>query len=50
MTEEQKAKLIAERETLIAENEAATSWGAAVGARHERIMAINRALAEKETD
>ena len=45
-----KAKLIAERETLIAENEAATSWGAAVGARHERIMAINRALAEKETD
>ena len=49
MTEDQKAKLIAERETLIAENEAATSWGAAVGARHERIMAINRALSG-ETD
>jgi hypothetical protein len=37
--------LEAERAELIAENEAATSWGAAVGARSERIREIDSALA-----
>jgi hypothetical protein len=37
--------LEAERAELIAKNEAATSWGAAVGARSERIREIDSALA-----
>ncbi len=36
--------LLAEKAQLEAANEAATSWGAAVGARHERIKAIERLL------
>ena len=43
MTE--RAELLEERASLVAANEAATSWGAAVGARLERIMAIDRSLA-----
>jgi hypothetical protein len=37
-------KLEAERAELMAKNQAATSWGAAVGARSERIKAIDREL------
>lgn len=44
-TETERAELIAERAELIAKNEAATSWGAAVGARSERIKEIDRRLA-----
>lgn len=40
------AALQAERAELQAANEAATGWGAAVGARGERIRAINAALAQ----
>jgi len=52
MTEQQKTDLLTERAELIAANEAAKSWGAAVGARSERIQAINRALAlaQKESE
>lgn len=39
--------LKAERDQLLAENESATSWGAAVGARQERIKEINGVLAAK---
>lgn len=38
-------ELIAERAELIAKIRAATGWGAAVGARHERIKGIDRQLA-----
>ena len=38
-------ELIAERAELIAKIRAATGWGAAVGARHERINGIDRQLA-----
>lgn len=41
--------LEAERAELIAKNEAATSWGAAVGARHERIKEIDRELSALST-
>lgn len=37
-------KLLAEKARLEADNAAATGWGAAVGARHERIKEIDRAL------
>ena len=37
-------ELLAERAELMTKNAAATSWGAAVGARHERIKGIDRAL------
>lgn len=37
--------LKAERAKLIAENDAAKSWGAAVGARSERIKEIDRVIA-----
>lgn len=42
---EELVKLEAERAELIAKNEAATSWGAAVGARYERILEIDRRIA-----
>lgn len=38
------ATLLSERAGLIAENEAATNWGAAVGERSKRITAIERAI------
>ena len=38
-------KLLAEKARLEADNAAATGWGAAVGARHERIKAIDAMLA-----
>ncbi len=41
--------LEAELAELKAANEAATSWGAAVGARSERIEAIKRNLAERSS-
>ncbi|WP_416192968.1 hypothetical protein [Nitrobacter sp. TKz-YC01] len=41
----ERAELLAERSELIAKNEAATSWGAAAGARSERIKEIDRQLA-----
>jgi hypothetical protein len=44
MTHDPREALKAERAKLVADNEAATSWGAAVGARHERIKEIDRAL------
>lgn len=40
-----REELKAELKELEAANEAATSWGAAVGARYERIKAIKRSLA-----
>jgi len=40
----EREELLAERADLMAKNAAATSWGAAVGARHERIKGIDRAL------
>ena len=43
MSEELKA-LEAERAELMAKNAAATSWGAAVGARSERIKEIDQEL------
>ena len=42
---EKREELVAERAELVARNESATGWGAAVGARHERIKGIDRALA-----
>jgi hypothetical protein len=43
-----EAELRAELAELTAKNEAATSWGAAVGARSERIKAINGLLSRGE--
>ena len=40
----EREELLAERAELMAKNAAATSWGAALGARHERIKGIDRAL------
>jgi hypothetical protein len=42
------ADLKAERAQLVADNEKAAAWGAAVGARGERIAAIENALQELE--
>ncbi|SFL99911.1 hypothetical protein SAMN03159423_4811 [Bradyrhizobium sp. NFR13] len=44
-----QAELLAERAELISKNEAATSWGAAVGARSERIKAIDSELRRLES-
>jgi hypothetical protein len=44
MTHDSLEALKAERAKLVADNEAAASWGAAVGARLERIKEIDRAL------
>jgi hypothetical protein len=43
-----RAAIEKERAELIAANEAATSWGAAISARSARIVEIDRALAIKE--
>lgn len=45
-----REEMLAERAELIAKNEAATSWGAAVGARSERIKEINRHLAAMDAE
>lgn len=47
MTSETREELIAEYKELWAANEAAPSWGAAVDARHERMMGIERALGSR---
>lgn len=39
--------LVEERARLVADNEAAQGWGAAVGARHERIQEIDRELTRR---
>jgi hypothetical protein len=50
MNASQRAALEAERAELIAANEAATSWGAAIGARSARIDGIDRALAVNDKE
>lgn len=42
-------ELIQEREKLVGQNETAATWGAAVGARHERIKEIDQELRRQKT-
>ncbi|MDN3278808.1 hypothetical protein QWJ07_31415 [Frankia sp. RB7] len=43
-----RSEIEAELKQLEAANEAATSWGAAVGARHERIKGLKAELAREQ--